>query len=370
MQVFFLLFCLSYLPLSFAVDADKNLHQVQGKIKNASSQLTKLKKQEQRATKKLKQIEGKYGRISRSLQKLKTKIAAHQQRLREIKQDSHLQRKALQSQQQALAEQVKAAYLLGRDAPLKLLLSQEDIGRTSRMLRYYAYYNRQRLKQVQQINNSLMLLKILQQEKQQAVDSIAPLIAENKQQQQQLVKTKQARKRLLKQLKKDTQSQRYQLTRLKKNAQHLKGVIRNLQAIKTAELKQKQAKAFSALKGKLSWPVKGKMVQSFGSRRLEAMHNGVLIQAKEGVKVKAIAAGKVVFSQWMKGYGLLIIVQHDPDYMSLYAFNQSLYKTKGDWVSKGDTLATLGHSGGRDVPALYFEIRKKGIAINPAKWCK
>jgi len=369
MKTLLLFFCLSYFSLSFAADAGKNLNQVQGKINTASSKLQQLKKKQQRASKKLKQIEGKYGRISRSLRQVKTKIAKYEQRLGEIQQDSHLQTMALKEQQKALAEQVKSAYLLGQEAPLKLLLSQESISRTSRMLRYYGYYNRQRLEQVQQINNTLKLLAYLEQEKQKEITGITPLLREKKQQQQQLSKTKSARKRVLRTLKRQSNSQQKKLTRLKNNAKQLKKVIRDLQAKKVAESKRK-ANVFLQLKGKLSWPVKGKMIQSFGSRRLESKWNGVLIQAKEGVKVKAIAAGEVVFSKWMKGYGLLIIVQHDKDYMTLYAFNQSLYKVKGDSVAQGETLATLGHSGGRDIPALYFEIREKGRAINPAQWCK
>lgn len=132
----------------------------------------------------------------------------------------------------------------------------------------------------------------------------------------------------------------------------------------------KAGQPFRHLKAKLAWPVKGKILKKFGSRRVDSQWNGVLIRAKEGTQVKAIATGRVIFSDWLKGYGLLLIVQHDKNYMSLYAYNQSLYKSKGDWVSAGDVLATVGKSGGRSKPALYFEIRKKNKPVNPAKWCR
>jgi septal ring factor EnvC (AmiA/AmiB activator) len=239
------------------------------------------------------------------------------------------------------------------------------------MMRYYYYFNKDRVNQVQQINNSLQLLTGLEKEKQQELKQVSVLAIEQKKKQKILVQTKYERKQLLRSIKKDFKTQKYKLSKLKKNAQELKGLVNSLRLEKQRPIGEiKSALPFRHLKAKMSWPIKGKIIKYFGNRRVDSQWNGVLMSAKEGTQVKAIAAGQVLFSDWFKGYGLLVIVKHDKDYMSLYAYNQSLYQTKGDWVSAGDVLATVGKSGGRDRPALYFEIRKKNKPVNPAKWCR
>jgi septal ring factor EnvC (AmiA/AmiB activator) len=127
---------------------------------------------------------------------------------------------------------------------------------------------------------------------------------------------------------------------------------------------------FPALKGKLPWPVKGRLAQRFGSPRSEGIWDGVLIDASEGMEVQAVTRGKVVYAEWLRGYGLLTIIDHGQGYMTLYAFNQSLYKRMGDQVKAGDVIASVGQSGGRSQSGLYFGIRKKGVPIDPLEWCR
>jgi septal ring factor EnvC (AmiA/AmiB activator) len=127
---------------------------------------------------------------------------------------------------------------------------------------------------------------------------------------------------------------------------------------------------FSTLKGKLPWPVKGRLVQKFGNPRSDSVWDGVLIDAKEGTDIHAVTWGKVVYAEWLRGYGLLIIIDHGQGYMTLYAFNQSLYKRIGETVNAGDIIASAGQSGGRSQSGLYFGIRKKGTPIDPLEWCR
>jgi septal ring factor EnvC (AmiA/AmiB activator) len=129
---------------------------------------------------------------------------------------------------------------------------------------------------------------------------------------------------------------------------------------------------FSRLKGKLPWPVQGKLAARYGAnRKAESLTwRGVVIDAEEGREVKAIYNGRVVFADWMRGFGLLLIVDHGNGYMSLYGHNQSLYKNVGDVVRKGEAVATVGNSGGRETPGLYFEIRHNGVPDNPVLWCR
>lgn len=371
MKAFFLVFCGLYLSVSLAAEQDTQLLKVQEKIKNVSSKLSTLKKQEDKAQNKLKHIEQQYGEILKRVHRLGVQLKEKKQRIKEIKKDISEQEEWLDGQEKQIEGQVKAAYILGKQEPLKLLLSQENIGKASRIMRYYYYFNKDRVNQIQQINNSLQLLKGLEKEKQQELQLVSELAVEQKSKQKTLVKTKYERKQLLKAIKKDFKTQKYKLSKLKKNAQELKGLVNSLRLEKRRPIGDvKSALPFRHLKAKLPWPVKGKIIKYFGSRRADSQWNGVLISAKEGTKVKAIAAGQVVYADWFKGYGLLVIVKHDKDYMSLYAYNESLYQTKGDWVSAGDVVAMVGKSGGRDKPALYFEIRKRDKATNPAKWCR
>jgi septal ring factor EnvC (AmiA/AmiB activator) len=127
---------------------------------------------------------------------------------------------------------------------------------------------------------------------------------------------------------------------------------------------------FLSLKGKLPWPVVGKLSHKFGSARTEVAWDGVLIDAKEGLEVQAVTRGKVVFAEWFRSFGLMIIIDHGQGYLTLYGYNQSLYKKTGDAVEAGDVIASVGQSGGRNKAGLYFGIRNKGVPIDPLEWCR
>ena len=350
---------------------DKELRQVQDKIKSVASNLSQLKNQQNRASSELKRVEQQHGKIARAIHTLSNQVQQKQLRINEIQQEIQLQNGWLLMQQEQLAGLVKSAYALGRQEQLKLLFTQQDTSRTSRIMAYYQYFNRARLDKLSRIDTSLQLLSTLAQEKQLEKQQLAALIVDNKQQQNKLAQSKKERKKILAKIKKDYQKNATQLNRLKKNEKQLKRLIATLQqAMQNFPVTENLGQPFHRLKGKLPWPVKGKVVQSFASPRSGGKWNGVLIQARTGTKIKAVAHGQVIFSDWFKGYGLLVIVKHDKQYMSLYAFNQSLYQEVGDWVDAGDILATVGNSGGRNKPGLYFEIRKKDKPINPKKWCK
>ncbi|NOQ14751.1 MAG: peptidoglycan DD-metalloendopeptidase family protein [Methyloprofundus sp.] len=361
--------------MAATTDKDKELRQVQDKIKSVANHLSQLKKQQNQATAELKRIEQQHGKLARVTQALSSQVQQKQQRINDIQQEIQLQNGWLLMQQTQLAGQVKSAYALGRQEQLKLLFNQQDISRSSRIMTYYQYFNRARLDKLSRINASLQLLNTLDQENQREKQELAALVENNKLQQNALAQTKKQREKILAKINKNYRQNATQLSGLKKNEQQLKVLISTLQKAsqKTSpkvSLNPNSALPFHRLKGKLTWPVKGKIVRSFGSSRSGGRWNGVLIKAKEGTKIKAIARGKVIFSDWFKGQGLLVIVQHEKKYMSLYAFNQSLYKEVGDWVEAGDVLATVGSSGGRAKPGLYFEIRNKGKPLNPKKWCE
>lgn len=354
-----------------AANKDKELRQVQDRIKSVTHNLTQLKKQQGQASSELKRIEQRHGKIARSVQLLSKQVQQKQHRIHEIQQEIQLQNGWLITQKSRLAGQIKAAHALGKQEQLKLFLNQQDASRTSRIIVYYQYFNQARLNKLARINSSLLLLSTLEQEKQIEKQQLADLIIDSKQRQAELAQTKSERKKILAKISQDYNKNAQHLSRLKKNEKRLKHLITTLQqAMQDVPQTENAGLPFLRLKGKLPWPVKGKIVRSFASSRAGGKWNGVLIRAKEGTKIRAIAHGQVIFSDWFKGYGLLVIIKHDKKYMSLYAFNQSLYKEVGDWIDAGDTIATVGNSGGREKTGLYFEIRKKDKPINPKRWCK
>jgi septal ring factor EnvC (AmiA/AmiB activator) len=292
------------------------------------------------------------------------------QRIESIRKDIQVQKSWLASQKTELAGQVRAAYALGGQEQLRLWFNQQEAERTSRIMTYYQYFNKARLEKLERINTSLQLLSALEQEKQQAMLLLENLLVDKKEQQSQLSVTKKQRKQLLVKIKQAYRKNRSQLSKLQKNARQLKNLVTQLQKnAQNVELGDSPALPFVQLKGKLPWPVHGKIVRSFGSRRSDSKWQGVLLRAEEGAKVRAIAHGQVVFADWFKGHGFLLIIKHDKSYLSLYAFNQNLDKEVGDWVESGDVVATVGNSGGQDKAGLYFEIRKNGKPQNPKKWC-
>jgi septal ring factor EnvC (AmiA/AmiB activator) len=207
---------------------------------------------------------------------------------------------------------------------------------------------------------------------------------------------------LLTQLKNDFSSNEQQIIHLKESENKLKNLVSSLQRStndltfavektkklhKAAEVSSELAKDlpssndefskltgdFSALKGQLPWPVKGRLANKFGSVRVESAEStwdGVLIDASEGTEIRAITSGKVAFSDWLRGYGLLMIIDHGKGFMTLYAFNQSLYRQVGEWVDVGEVIASVGQSGGRSHSGLYFGIRNKGKPVDPLEWCR
>ncbi len=371
MRIVLLLLVFFVSSLADAADKDRKLRTVQDKIKQVTQDLSRLRRQQKKVDKNLQRIEQQYGKVSRTVRNLQVKIRQKRQRLHEIEREIQVQKGWLATQEELLAGQMRAAYALGRQEPLKLLFNQQDITRTSRVMRYYQYFNQARIQNVEQVAASLQLLAALKKEKEQDVQAIQNLSAESTQKQKILASTKQEREQLLSKIKKNVKHSRSSLSKLKKNERQLKRLIRALQqATEDTLLVVNATKPFKQLKGHLTWPVRGKLVRSFASSRGDGKWNGVLLRAKEGHNVRSIAHGQVIFSDWFKGYGLLLIVKHDKNYMSLYAFNQSLYKEKGDWVEAGDIIATVGKSSGREQAGLYFEIRKRNKPINPALWCK
>ncbi|MDD2724591.1 MAG: peptidoglycan DD-metalloendopeptidase family protein [Methylovulum sp.] len=335
-------------------------------------------------------VEKRYGETAFELRSLERQIDQKRRNIDKIELDILKKQRAIAKERKDLTGQVKAAYQMGQQEELKLLLNQQDPALSSRMMIYYSYINKARMAKIAQLEESIADLEQLNKQRQTETVLLEQNIQQKKLQQSALNEVRKQRNELLA----DTAATSYeeQLRYLAESENKLRNLIASLPqelGIKTdpvpiattAEPGSDEEAAhnedfpdlqgsFDSLKGKLRWPVQGKLVRNFNNLQTEGMQSGVLIEAKEGLDVHAVAAGKVTFADWMRSYGYLVIIDHGDGYMSLYAFNQSLNKQVNDTVKAGEVIATVGQSGGRSRPGLYFGIRKKAVPVNPTLWCR
>lgn len=337
----------------------------------------------------LAQVDERYGDVASSLRSIQEKIEFSSKSLDKIRQEIRTDQMQINKLNKEISGQVRAAYAMGQQEKLKLLLNQRDPALSSRIMVYYEYLNKSRLEKLANIQQQVKYLDQLDRDRQTETEILEKSQGQKKSEQAALAVVKKQRNDLIDQLNNDFSSEQEQLSLLKESENKLINLIRTLDA-ESEEDKQaseiasptevesevsdsfpKLTGEFSALKGKLPLPVRGKPSGLFGNAGSpEDIRKGVLINAQEGAEVRAIMRGKVLYAGTLKGYGLLVIVEHDKEFMTLYAFNQSLYKQKGEWVEAGDAVASVGQSGGRSKPGLYFEIRKSGKPVDPLLWCR
>ena len=323
--------------------------------------------------KQLKTIEANIGQVNRKIRKTDAQINTRQAELKKLRATRLEHQRKLSRENEYLAEQVYAAFTLGRQEKVKLLFSQQAPDAMQRNLVYYEYFSNARVELITTVQDSID--KIIETESkirqtQAGLEQDQLSLAEQKNRlKQDLGKRKTIVASLDSQLKKQGGS----LSRLQDEATQLQSLINSIQEIfDEAPEPDIPQLAFAKLKGKLAWPVEGKVRRLFGHHKplSDLRWQGVIIEAENGSHVMAVSHGRVAFADWLRGLGNLIIIDHGNSYLSLYGHNESLYKSAGEWVDAGEIISSIGSSGGRDSSGLYFEIRKKGKPQNPTRWCK
>lgn len=345
------------------------------------------------ALRQLRQLDGERQRAQTDLQALTQQTDATTARIR--------------AQQTYLAQALKAAYQRGQGDALKLMLNGADPNQAARDLRYLAHLSRAQHETIEVLRADLAKLAALQQQTEQKTAELTHLQMAREAEQKKLLADKRAREQVLQKLSVQIQQQRREISNLKRDERSLTQLVERLnrlmaqqaareRAAQQAQRNQKDGKnaasqprralgvntetpvafrsdkPFSGLKGSLRLPVAGELMNRFGAPREGGgvSWKGLFIRAAEGAAVKAIAAGQVVFAEWLRGFGNLIIVDHGEGYMSLYSNNESLYKQVGERVQPGDAIAAVGNSGGQPDPGLYFEMRHQSRPVNPLLWVK
>jgi septal ring factor EnvC (AmiA/AmiB activator) len=241
------------------------------------------------------------------------------------------------------------------------------------MMVYYDYFNAARLERMELIRRNLNKLTRIEREISEEERRLQQLHAKVEQEKAQLEKAQVERQRIIAGLSRELQGKEQALKGLKADEKQLQSLLVKLQEVLAdIPLDSTTDNPFKTRKGKLPWPSKGRVAASFGSARVvgKLRWDGVLIAAPEGREVRAIHHGRVAFADWLRGFGLLLIIDHGEGYMSLYGHNQSLFKETGEWVEPGEVVAQVGNSGGRNEPGVYFGIRHNGEAEDPKRWCK
>lgn len=319
----------------------------------------------------LRQVEKRLSDSSKKLQLLNSKLAKANKKIKALKVEQVTLQQGITAQKSLLAEQLKSAYLMGKQQRVKMLLNQQQPDRMSRVMLYYDYFNQARVDNVKVLEADIQKLINVEDHLDAEKRQLASFISAKKVENETLVTSKKRRKNILATLSKEIKSSAQELFELKENEKRLTELLASIrQAINDIPVLAQKNKPFKNLKGKLSWPIKGSLRKRFGSARKSGRYDGVLIGASEGTVIRSISHGRVVYADWLRGYGLLIIVDHGANYMSLYAFNEGLYKEVGDWVEVGEAIGTVGVSGGQQKAGLYFSIRKNGKPVNPIHWCR
>lgn len=352
--------------LGFALYAAPSaMQQTQSKLKQLDVQINHLQQT-------LNSAHDKRGVLNKELSATEKQIGQGVHELRTIQQNmstksnkiSELQNKVnqlnakLNTQQQLLASHVRARYQMGEYQPLKWLLNQDDPYKVSRVLTYYQYIVKSRQQLIEQIDTTRTKLNQSKEILHSELTENQKLKVELTKNQQQLEQTKNYHTALIKSLNNEIQNKQHSLHDAQKNKDNLARLLKTLAQQSVAQA----SKPFNQMRKKLPLPVQAQ------SRSLRKMNQGVTFFADEGTVVTAVYPGKIVFSDWLKGYGLLLIIDHGQGFMTLYAHNESLFKRKGESVRQNEQIASVGHSGGIKQNGLYFEIRLRGKAIPPLAW--
>jgi septal ring factor EnvC (AmiA/AmiB activator) len=355
-----------------AAEKAVELEQLRGRIKSLQADLQNNRKKKTRAEQRLEAVERKISSSTRALKSVDAELTAVRAQLQHLQYESRAAAGDVRFQAGRLADEARAAYAMGRQQQVKLLLNQEQPAAMGRMLTYFTYLSRARTERIETMRTTIDRLNALETDIDLQTQNLVDLRDTQKDGFDTLQSQKNQRKQLIASLSGQLAAQGNELEHLQENEKQLQALVYSLQELLSdIPPDANQHRPFKSLKGKLRWPAKGHLSRRFGTQRGSSglTWQGVLITAPEGGQVRAVSQGRVAFADWLRGFGLLLIIDHGDGYMSLYGQNQALYKEVGEWVDSGEVVATSGASGGQTNAGLYFELRHKGRPENPVKWC-
>ena len=362
----------------------EDLKQLRQRIDALQKDLASKEESRSEAADALRESEQAISGASRKLSELAQEQRAANGSLSQLQTRSNTVKSDIDRQQLQLAKLLYRQYVGGQHEYLRLLLNQQDPNLIARELHYYNYLSRAHIESITALRTSLEQLDELTRESHNKSLEIAAIRAEQAKQKKHLEQEKAGHKKLLANISLQVEQQRQEISKLKRDEERLSRLVERIgkllaQKNRVSTLSNSRlpdastdGNPFAALKGRLSLPIRGELINRFGSPRSDGgmTWKGLFIRASSGEEVKSIAAGRVVFADWLRGFGNLMIVDHGSGYMSLYGNNESIHKRVGDSVNSGDTIAAVGNSGGNADSGLYFELRHQGKPFDPLNWVK
>lgn len=317
----------------------------------------------------LKKHEVKISKITKEISGLSIDLVDKQSELDGLKVAYKNAQIASQAQLEQLSNDLQTLLLLGKHTQLKIMLNLENPAALSRSLQYLKAIQQSRHAQIEQLQQQLDKTAQLKHTIEEQTHVIEVALASQQSLLKQVKNEEASRKQWVATIQQTLVRHNTQLDDMIENEKTLSKTIHALEQKRKQEpVTQSKHGSFLAQKGKLTLPVMGKLQSDFGDKKTKLKSQGIFVSAPTGSNVKAVYSGKIIYADWLRGYGLLVIIDHGNDYLSLYAHNQHLLKEKGDWVMANETIAQVGNSGGLAETGLYFEIRYKGQPINPSPW--
>jgi len=381
-SVLLLLVCLCSLSLvaapfpahaAAAGDQEAKLQQLRQRIQAVKQELAGMRGERDAQQQALEKTEKEIGNVTAELRRLERQAGDARDKILDLKQQRDSEQESLQAMRTALALELRAAYITGRQERIKLLLNQEDPAFLGRMLVYHGYFSRARALRIEDMRTALARLDDIEQALLAQQVEIDRLQTVQRDKSTLLAAEQKKRRTILAGLQAGVKEKNSELSVLQKDEQRLQQLVQSLQqALVDVPAASGQYKSLRELKGKLRWPVAGKIARRYGSTQAagKISSRGVQIASAAGTDVHAIARGRVVFADWLRGFGLLLIIDHGGGYMSLYGHNSSLYKEAGESVDGAEVIAAVGNSGGMSQTGLYLELRKNGRPFDPGPWFK
>jgi len=348
------------------------LENIRSRIRDVRSRINAAETDSETLLQEIQAAEQAAAEIAGQLPRIEAQIREKTARLEQLEEDKRQWDAKLKTRREQLAKQIRIAYQTGRHDVLKLLLNQEDPTMVGRMVTYHEYHNRAHARKIEAVKESLRRIGNLQASIREETAKLQSLQSTQTARLEEHRHHRQSRRKAMDELQAYIDKQDVRLQHLRNNEKELAALLDQVESEQFTHKAYAELPPFQSLKGKLAWPVQGRFLRRFGQARKggKLRAHGVRIAAESGEDVRAVSAGRVVFADWFRTMGLLMIIDHGNGFMSLYGNNKRLLKKSGDMVATGEIIARVGDTGGRREAGLYFEIRRQGNPLNPSLWCR
>jgi len=373
-----------FYPLSAFSNNQENLKVLRERIQSLQKDLASKETLKQDTSDALQETERAISNINHRLTKLIENERQANEDLKQLQIQHKQIRNEIETEQNQLEKLLYQQYVGGQQDYLRLMLNQQDPNQIARDIHYYKQLSLACSSSIKGLQNNQYKIEALTQISRQKKEEITAIQTEYSTQRKKLEQEKNKHQAMLSQISNQITQQQQEINKLENDEKRIENLVNEINKLiiqdkpRNTLINNKLPDAsttgapFSSLKGKLNLPVRGKLLNSFGGQRSgkHVTWKGLFIQSSNGSDVKAISAGRVVFADWLRGFGNLMILDHGNGYMSLYGNNETLLKQVGDTTRGGDTIATVGNSGGNPDSGLYFELRHKGKPFDPLTWIK